>query len=67
MGSIHREDLCDAVDSYTGKLFTHVLGWSPEECKVLQDKVKEDFYNPKYVDQRVHTYPHPRRALILVF
>lgn len=49
MGLFHREDLYDAVDSYTAALFTRILGWTPEECAVLQAKVKADMKNPKYV------------------
>ena len=50
MGAFHAEDLCDAVDSYTGALFTRVLGWTPEECQVLQANVKKDFRNPRYAN-----------------
>ena len=47
MGMFHREELYDAVDSFTAALFTRILGWTPEECSVLQGKVKEDMRNPK--------------------
>lgn len=47
MGMFHREDIVDAVDSYTPGLFTRILGWTPEECQVLIAKVKKNFRDPQ--------------------
>lgn len=43
MGTFQAEQLCDAVDSFTPMLFTRVLGWTPEECEVMQARVKNVF------------------------
>lgn len=48
MGYAMREQFYDAVDSFTPMLFTRVLGWTPEECQVMQVKAKQVFRANKH-------------------
>ena len=47
LGVVQQEQFCNAIDSYTIALFTRVLGWTAEECKVLMDAAKKEVRNPK--------------------
>ena len=47
MGVVQQEQFCGAIDSYTIALFTRVLGWTSEECKVLMDLAKKEVRDPK--------------------
>lgn len=41
MGIYNRENTLECVQAFTVKLFTHVLGWTLEECEVLMAKVRK--------------------------
>lgn len=48
MGAFQREHMCDCVDSFTIGLFTRVLGWTAEECRVMMAELKEEVRDPKH-------------------
>lgn len=41
MGIYNRENTLECVQAFTVRLFTHVLGWTMEECEVLMGKVRK--------------------------
>lgn len=37
----------DGLEGFTLRLYTHYLGWKPEEVQILLAKVRKDLANPR--------------------
>ncbi|KAJ9639627.1 uncharacterized protein PV06_03077 [Exophiala oligosperma] len=53
LGMYYRAQFIDAVEPYTLALYTRVLGYTPDEARIIVARVKRDLANPKY-----HMYVH---------
>lgn len=51
VGKFQAVQSLQAIDSYTPKLFEHVLGWPMEEIQVLMAQAKSELQNPA-----IHVY-----------
>ncbi|KAH8434854.1 class I SAM-dependent methyltransferase [Aspergillus melleus] len=51
IGKVQAKMVQDAIEAYGLRLCTQVLGWSPDQTKILQGLVREQLKNP-----RLHSY-----------
>ena len=51
LGTLQARHMDEVLESYSAALFSHVLGWSPEELSLLLEGVRMDLVNP-----RTHLY-----------